>query len=138
MDIDYIIVEGDLERIRNFVTQLESSYDIRITKKPATCLTMIKAEDSLEHQSFYLGEALTTESEVAINGITGTGICLGDEPQRSYCMAVLDALAQIKDNHFPKVEKFLTDEYALILQKEKKEQHQILRSQVDFKLMEQA
>ncbi|MEM7109902.1 MAG: phosphonate C-P lyase system protein PhnG [Bacteroidota bacterium] len=138
MNIDYIIIEGDLERIKNFVTDLESSYDIVLTKKPAACLTMIKAEDSLEHQPFYLGEALTTEAEVAINGITGTGICLGDEHQRSYCMAVFDALAQLEDGKYPEVEKFLADEYERILQKEKKEQHQILRSKVDFKLMEQA
>ena len=135
---DYIIVEGDIERIKDFVSRMETEYQIQITKSPNICLTMVKAEDSLEHQSFYLGEALTTETEVVIHGITGTGICIGDEPQRSYCLAVFDALVQLQDQHIDEVNDFLTKEYQLILEREKEEQHQVLRTQVDFKLMEQA
>ena len=48
----------------------------------------------MEHQPFYLGEALTTECEVIVNDTIGYGICLGDEPVRSYCIAVIDALLQ--------------------------------------------
>ncbi|MEM6830080.1 MAG: phosphonate C-P lyase system protein PhnG [Bacteroidota bacterium] len=135
---DYVIIEGDLTRIKDFVTKMEAKYEVKVTKPPHICLTMIKAEDSLEHQPFYLGEALTTETEVVVNGLTGTGICIGDEPQRSYCLAVVDALVQLKDDHLPEVESFLSDEYEAILKKEKEEQHQVLRTQVDFKLMEQA
>lgn len=138
MKTDYILIEGDLHRIKDFVTQLEAKYTIEITKSPNICLTMIKAEDSLEHQPFYLGEALTTEAEVVINGVTGTGICLGDEPQRSYCLAVFDALIQLSDEHITEINDFLSAEYERILQEEKEEQHQILRTKVDFKLMEQA
>lgn len=137
-NVDYIILEGDLERIKGFVQQMESQYEIKITKSPNICLTMVKAKDSLEHQPFYLGEALTTETEVAINGVTGSGICIGDEPQRSYCLAVFDALIQFSDDHSPAINDFLSAEYQSILEKEKEEQHQILRTQVDFKLMEQA
>jgi hypothetical protein len=47
---------------------------------------MIPAEDSLEAQKFYLGEALTTECEVAVDGHAGFGLCLGEEPVRCYCI----------------------------------------------------
>ena len=137
MDSDYILVEGDLERIKAFVLQMEKQYSIHLTKSPSTCLTMIKAEDSLEKQPFYLGEALTTEAEVAINEKTGMGICLGDDPQRAYCIAVIDAVLKLKDHMLPLVEQFLADEALKIKQRELEEQQQILRSQVDFKLMEQ-
>ena len=138
MRTDYIIIEGDLQRIIDFVSGLESNITIEITKSPNICLTMVKAEDSLEHQPFYLGEALTIETEVVINGITGTGICIGDEPQRSYCLAVFDALTQTDNDLTSEITSFLSSEYEAIRQREKEEQHQILRTKVDFKLMEQA
>ena len=137
MDIDYTLVEGDLSRIRTFVIQMEKHYSIKITKPPATCLTMIKAEDSLEKQPFYLGEALTTEAEVVIDDKTGVGICIGDDPQRAYCIAVVDAIVQQNDHLLPQLMQFLDAEAQQIKQKELEEQHQILRSQVDFKLMDQ-
>ena len=65
-----------------------------IVKEPSVCLTMIRTEDSLEKQEFYLGEALTTECEVAVEGAPGYGVCLGEEPVRGYCLAVVDALLQ--------------------------------------------
>lgn len=135
---DYIIIEGNLDSIKDFVSRMESTYEIKVTKSPNICLTMVKAEDSLEHQPFYLGEALTTEAEVVINGMTGSGICIGDEPQRAYCLAVFDALVQLQDEHFTEVNDFLAKEYQAILEREKEEHHQVLRTQVDFKLMEQA
>lgn len=137
MDTDYILVEGDLSRIKSFVVQMENHYAIKITKYPATCLTMIKAEDSLEKQPFFLGEALTTETEVVINDKIGIGICIGDEPQRAYCIAVIDSIIQQNDHLLPKVMEFLEEEAKQIKQQELEEQHQILRSQVDFKLMDQ-
>lgn len=137
MDSDYVLVEGDLPRIKSFVVQMEKQYTIKMTKTPATCLTMIKAADSLEKQPFYLGEALTTEAEVVINDKTGIGICIGDDPQRAYCIAVFDAIIQQEDHILPQVMDFLNGEAQRIKQRELEEQQQILRSQVDFKLMEQ-
>ena len=137
MDADYILVEGDLSRIKSFIGQLEKRYKIKITKAPATCLTMIKAEDSLEKQPFYLGEALTTEAEVIIRETTGVGICIGDDPQRAYCIAVLDAVMDLNDSSLPEIQIFLESEAQHIRQREQDEQRQILRSQVDFKLMDQ-
>ena len=91
----------------------------------------------MELQPFYLGEALTTECEVIINERIGYGICLGDEPIRSYCIAVIDALMQLNDQSKPVIEQFLTNEYQGIQHRNKVEYNHILRTKVDFKLMEQ-
>ena len=138
MNIDYILVEGDLTRIKNFVLTLEEKYTIAITKPPSVCLTMIRAHDSVESQEFYLGEALTTEIEVIIDNIAGSGICLGDEPERAYCIAVIDALIQLNDDHYPLIRSFLMEEEKKIKEKELEEQSKILKTKVDFKLMEEA
>ena len=136
-NVDYVVCECELEPLKALVTEFEKSYQINIAKNPGVCLTMIKAEDSTEFQPFYLGEALTTECEVIINDRIGYGICLGDEPVRCYCMAVVDSLLQLNDSATPRIEKFLQEQYHDIQQRTKIEYNQILRTKVDFKLMEQ-
>jgi len=87
---DYILCECELEPLERFVALLEEKFEVKIVKAPSVCMTMIQAEDSVEYQEFYLGEALTTECEVLVAEQRGYGICLGDEPVRSYCIAFID------------------------------------------------
>jgi alpha-D-ribose 1-methylphosphonate 5-triphosphate synthase subunit PhnG len=98
---------------------------------------MIPAEDSVEGQPFYLGEALVTECEVVLNEQAGFGICLGDEPVRCYCIAFLDAAMQLKDAHDPAIMNFLKEQDALVTEVHVVEYNHIQRTKVDFKLMEQ-
>jgi alpha-D-ribose 1-methylphosphonate 5-triphosphate synthase subunit PhnG len=135
---DKVLVECDLTALKTFVTQIEPNYDIKVLREPSICLTMVRAEDSVEHQEFYLGEALTTECEVAVNNTTGYGICLGDEPERAYCIAVLDAILQDKTLYSEDVKSFLMEQERLIQAQEQEEYDQIMRTKVDFKLMEEA
>ncbi len=134
---DYILCECELSPLEDFVASLEEKFEIKIARMPSVCMTMVQAEDSVEFQPFYLGEALTTECEVIINGQKGYGICLGDEPVRSYCIAFIDAITQLKDVDLQSVNDFLNIQAALIAQREKIEYNHILRTKVDFKLMEQ-
>ena len=138
MDIDYILIEGNLDKIKNFVETLESKYQIKITKQPNIGLTMVRANESVERQEFYLGEVLITETEVSINNKIGVGICIGDAPIRSYCQAVLDAVLQLKDENYDEINTFLQKEASLISDKEKEENYEIQKTKVNFKLMEQS
>jgi len=137
-DRDYILCECPLERLVALVEQLEQRYEIKVSKPPSICLTMLKASDTVEEQAFFLGEALTTDCEVAIQGITGYGVVLEDQPQRAYCLAVIDALAIIQDDSWPLIAAFLQREWILLEQLEKEEFTKIMQSAVDFKLMEEA
>jgi alpha-D-ribose 1-methylphosphonate 5-triphosphate synthase subunit PhnG len=134
---DYILCECELEPLENFVASLEEKFEVKIAKIPSVCMTMIQAEDSVEFQEFYLGEALTTECEVMVHGQRGYGICLGDEPVRSYCIAFIDALTQLQGADLQSVEAFLNGQAELINKAAQLEYNQILRTKVDFKLMEQ-
>ncbi|MDR3715498.1 MAG: phosphonate C-P lyase system protein PhnG [Puia sp.] len=136
-DKDYILCECELSPLEQFIASLEKDFEIKMAGGPAVCLTMIKAEDSVEGQPFYLGEALTTECEVLVNGIPGLGLCMGDEPVRSYCIAFLDALEQLDGPHTGRVDAFLQDQARLISEARTLEYNHILRTRVDFKLMEQ-
>ncbi|MFC0512794.1 phosphonate C-P lyase system protein PhnG [Mucilaginibacter angelicae] len=134
---DFILCECELEPLRDFVAAIEGNFEVTIAKTPSTCMTMIQAEDSVEFQGFYLGEALTTECEVIVNGQRGYGICLGDEPVRGYCIAFIDALTQLPGADLQAVEAFLNEQHLLIKKAEQLEYNQIMRTRVDFKLMEQ-
>jgi len=136
-DNDYVLCECDLAPLQELVTRLETQHAITIIKEPAVCLTMIKAEDSLDRQEFYLGEALTTECEVDIDGSTGYGVCLGDEPVRGYCLAVVDALTHSSNGITSEVVAFIDEQRRLIADREIEEFNHILSTHVDFKLMEQ-
>lgn len=136
-NIDFTIIESDLEELKSFVSDLEKMFVIQTVKKPSLSLTMIRAEDTVEFQEFYLGEALTTECEVAISGTTGYGICLGDEPQRAYCMAVIDSILQ-NDPENTEIKVFLEKQSHQIELERNIETSHIGRTRVDFKMMEQA
>ena len=135
---DYIVCECDLEPLQKLVSKLEQSHPVEIRKSPSACLTMIPAEDSLEQQKFYLGEALTTECEVVVDGHIGFGLCLGDEPVRAYCIAVVDALLQSGLQRPLEMDAFLREQGEAVARRDQDEFDLILQTQVDFKLMEEA
>jgi phosphonate C-P lyase system protein PhnG len=135
---DYTLVECEMEPLKDLVSRLEQTHTIEVRKNPSVCLTMIPAEDSLEKQRFYLGEALTTECEVNVDGRPGYGMCLGEEPVRAYCLAVIDALLQDNATASPEIERFLAEQERIVARRDQDEFDLILQTQVDFKLMEEA
>src|SRR5215510_5171864 len=136
-DRDHVLCECELPALQRLVAALEERYAVVVVKEPSVCLTMIRAEDSLDRQEFYLGEALTTECEVAVDGHAGYGICLGDQPVRGYCIAVIDALMHVAAPLAPEVDRFVDAERARLAAADAEEFNLVLRTQVDFKLMEQ-
>ncbi|WP_092168538.1 phosphonate C-P lyase system protein PhnG [Cyclobacterium xiamenense] len=135
---DYILCECPLKHLVDFVAKLEDQYEITVSKAPEICLTMVKAEDSVEGQAFFLGEALTTTCEVVIGKESGLGIVLEDQPERAYCIAVLDTLSKLKDRNWPEIDAFLNAEKAQIMKAETEAHTKIMQSAVDFKLMDDA
>ena len=137
MNQDYILCECSLSALENFVTELEKNFNVVVAKTPSICMTMVKAEDSVESQPFYLGEALTTECQLLVNDKIGYGICIGDEPVRAYCIAFFDAITGIENEFLPQINQFLKEQLAAIELSQKIEHNHILRTKVDFKIMEQ-
>jgi alpha-D-ribose 1-methylphosphonate 5-triphosphate synthase subunit PhnG len=135
-DFDAVFVHCDLARLQNLVLEIEARHPVQITRQPSICLTMIRAEDSLEHQPFFLGEALTTECEVQAGGVAGFGICLGEDPSRAYCLAVLDAVREAGiDQEI--VSRFAAEQAAILEERNRREFARVMRTKVDFKLLEQ-
>jgi alpha-D-ribose 1-methylphosphonate 5-triphosphate synthase subunit PhnG len=134
---DYILCECTPDALETFVRELESHHTVQIIRQPAVCMTMVRAEDSVEAQPFYLGEVLVTDCEVQVDGQAGYGLCMGDEPVRCYCMAVIDALLLSDGPQVNQVRSFLEGQAVLIADRQRLEYNLIQRTKVDFKLMEQ-
>lgn len=134
--LDQVLVESPLAVIQALVERLEQQHPIEIVRAPQICLTMLRAEDSLDQQEFLLGEALTTSCEVSVRGVAGYGMCLGEEPVRSYCIAVFDALREQGGIDAETLASLSSLSEKLDLQRQMEFAH-TLRTQVDFKLLEQ-
>lgn len=134
--LDTVLCHCDLEPLQQLVLGLETRYSVAVTRRPSLCLTMIQAEDSLESQPFYLGEALTTECEVSAAGATGYGICLGEDSSRAYCIAVVDALREAGEET-ETIAHFAAEHGAVLEDRDRQEFARVMRTKVDFKLLEQ-
>lgn len=134
---DRTLCECELQPLQQLVSSVEQAHSVAVRKAPSICLTMIPAEDSLEGQKFYLGEALTTECEVTVDGLDGFGLCLGDEPTRAYAIAVIDALLHSGRPVPQEIDSFLREQGEKVACRDRDENNLILQTQVDFKLMEE-
>jgi alpha-D-ribose 1-methylphosphonate 5-triphosphate synthase subunit PhnG len=75
---------------------------------------------------------------VVVDGHIGFGLCLGDEPVRAYCIAVVDALLQSGLQRPLEMDAFLREQGEAVARRDQDEFDLILQTQVDFKLMEEA
>jgi alpha-D-ribose 1-methylphosphonate 5-triphosphate synthase subunit PhnG len=134
---DEVLVECELSALVALVEDLEQRYEFSIARQPGICLTMVQAQDSIELQQFYLGEAITTECEVIHNQAIGYGLCLGEQPQRAYCIAVVDALEMAYQHLPPDVVAFVDHHRSLLTQQQEEEHGALMKSRVDFKLFDE-
>lgn len=131
-----ILVEGNPMLINKMTAEVVRDYEITLEKKPALGLVMVKARDSVSLQPFYVGEMLVTECTVSLNGIFGIGVIKGEEWERSYQLAVIDAAFNAKlpliDSWFP----LLLEEEESINERYRKESAMVAQTQVQFDTME--
>lgn len=58
---------------------------------------MARVRETVDGEVFNLGEVLVTDCEVEVDGETGWGMVMGQDPERSILAAVLDAASRKGD-----------------------------------------
>jgi alpha-D-ribose 1-methylphosphonate 5-triphosphate synthase subunit PhnG len=81
----------DRDEVIQLSDKLEGKYSITSIKAPQKTLTMLKIRESAKNTLFYAGEALSCECTVQLEGTKGYGAALGDDLEKVYAMAVIDA-----------------------------------------------
>lgn len=84
------IIDMDEAEVDELLALLASE-EIEISRPPRAGLLMMTVRDSLG-TDFHLGEVLTTEAEVTLNGERGYGLIVGEEPRKALARAAADAL----------------------------------------------
>jgi len=78
-----------IERLARAV--MEINPDITLIKAPQAGLVMMRARETVGNAGFNLGELLVTECTVTRRDSEfGWGLCLGENPDRAFHLAVLD------------------------------------------------
>lgn len=86
-----ILVNGSPGLAAALAGEIRSRYPVAMIEEPNHGLVMVKVRETAQQSLFYLGEVLVTECKVQIEGAMGVGIIKGDEPERAFDLAVVDA-----------------------------------------------
>lgn len=131
-----ILIEGNPQLLEKLAAQVQETHTVNVKRSPSTGLVMMKTRDSVSRQPFYMGEVLITECTVEINGIFGMGVLMGEEPDRAYSIALVDAAFNAK---LPITDVWLTEleeEERKINSYQQIEMSKLAGSKVNFDTME--
>lgn len=133
--ITRIVAECDVDRLKDWVKLIEKNHTVHRVHEPQKTLVMAKARDSATFDPFYLGEILATECTVKIDDNIGFGLLTGDQPERAYMIAVIDAAFNGKLSEIGDILPSMMDEENKISEKQKRELAHSERTRVNFETM---
>lgn len=131
-----ILIDGSPSFAKGLALEIERNYAIQILSEPQHSLTMIKLRETAKNSLFYLGEVLVTETKVQINNQLGIGIVVGNEEELSYELAVIDAAYQAELQETQKWNLRFENEEKRIQKNKVKREKSILKTKVDFEMMD--
>jgi len=86
---------ADREQVIAIGKRLEKEHGAETLKQPQKTLVMLKLRESAKNSLFYAGEALACECMVKIKDTRGFAAALGDDLEKVYSMAVIDAVMNL-------------------------------------------
>lgn len=131
-----ILIRGSEKLARDFASEIENRYSIKLIEEPNSGLVMVKMREGAQKSLFYLGEVLVTEAKVRIEDAMGIGIVSGNKPELSYWLAVVDAAYNAGLEETMSWEPLLLEEEVRIDQERHKFASKILTTKVNFDTMD--
>lgn len=132
-----ILIEGNKELRERIASQIEKSSEVDIVQPSEQVLAMIRMRENSKRAIFNLGEVLVTRTVVKVNNQFGTGIIVGQNPQASYELALIDAAFTSGWNETKQWMKWLKEEKEKITERKKEKAARILQTKVNFSTMEE-
>lgn len=128
-----IMSKADRSKIIELADEVKTANNVVIVKEPEKALAMIKMREPVKESLFYLGEVIVTEATVAVNGVNGTAVTMGDDFEKTLAMAIIDA--GYNANVFGKESVLLELEKEQII-REEKENAMFMKTMVNFNSMD--
>ena len=82
-----ILVHCSKQFLRQWAEYFEQQEAFHLLEEPKNALTMIRMRESAQHSLFYL----VSETRVECKNVIGIGVIQGNELEKSYDLAVIDA-----------------------------------------------
>jgi len=117
--------------------QLEGKYEVQTLKKPRKTLVMLKLRESAKNSLFYAGEALVCECMVKIKGVGGFAAALGDDFEKVYSMAIIDAVMNLGDPEQERISAIFRKWESQMDKARARDSKIAMSTKVDFNIMEQ-
>lgn len=131
-----ILVHCEKEFLRQWAEYFKQQNEFHVIEEPKNALTMIQMRESAQNTLFYLGEVLVSETRVECQGVIGIGIIQGNELEKSYDLAILDAACNAELAGVEDLEKELVKQKEMQEEQHKKYVNQILKTRVNFETMD--
>ncbi len=131
-----ILVHCSTAFLRQWAQYFEQKAQFQVIEEPKNALTMLRMRESAQHSLFYLGEVLVSETRVQCRDAIGIGLIQGNELEKSYALAVIDAACNAALDGVDQLEK------ALVQKKQEQDaayaRHVagILKTRVNFETMD--
>ena len=87
-----VLCQSSGQWVVDLIRPVMDKYPVRVLRKPAKTLVMIKMRETVAKAQFYLGEMLACEAMVELEGKKGFALMMGDDTQKVMAAAVVDAL----------------------------------------------
>lgn len=86
-----ILAKANAKEVMNMAQKIEKNHNIVVVKTPNKTLTMVKMREPVKNTLFYIGEVMVTEVIVELDGVKAVAVTMGDDIEKTYNMAVIDA-----------------------------------------------
>ena len=136
MELQAILAEGSIMVWVRLAEEIAKKHDVQILEAPETCTVMLQATDSVALTPFYLGEVLITEAAVSLDGVTGYGFALEDDPERAVCGAIIDAALSAGVSEEPYIREVIAAEEQRVISCRQTEAGLVAATKVNFAIME--
>lgn len=131
-----ILIDGSPEVAISLSRAITNRYNIVMIEELNHGLVMVKVRETAQKSLFYLGEVLVTECKVEIEGAIGVGLVKGDDPEKAYALAVIDAAYGAGLKETEAWFNILQAESDLIAIRRAAFQAKVLQTKVDFETMD--
>jgi len=132
-----ILVKSNLEFLKKLSNLINQNYEINIIEKPNKGLLMMKLRESAQKQLFYIGELLVSEAKVMINNNLGLGIIQGDNLDKAYHLAVIDAAYNSNIKELDEININIKNEEKKLNKKNQIKVNKILKTKVNFETLDE-
>lgn len=130
-----ILIDGNEAVIDTICREIELFSNIHIVNKPNKGVVMVQMKDAAKNGPFYIGEVLVTEAKVEVDDFIGIGLIKGHDLDKSYKLALVDAVYNGNNSNIPRWNELLLEEEAILLINRSIEDGRILKTKVDFNTM---